>query len=133
MKKALKIGGLTLLGLFLIFGLSIGVKMWADIREAKDLAARDISAPDLAQVPDGTWTGQTEWGMLAVEAQVTVLDGTITSIELLRHDNGLGGKAEVITERILEAQGLDVDAISGATISSRAILHAVADALNNGQ
>lgn len=133
MKKALKIAGLVFLGLFLVFGTALGIQVWSGIQEAKTQAAQEIHAPDLAGVPNGTWRGQVEWGILTVEVDVTVEQGQITAIDLLKHDNGKGGRAEAITQHILAAQSLDVDAITGATLSSRAILNAVANALNNSQ
>ncbi len=133
MKKAFKIGGLAFLAIFLIFGASIGLKLWTGIREAKALAAEEISAPLLSQVPNGTWTGEVEWGVLEVEVAVTVNDGEITKLDLLKHDNGKGEAAEAIIADVLAAQSPDVDVISGATLSSRAILHAIANALNNSQ
>lgn len=133
MKKVLKIGVLVFLGLSLILAGTMGIKLWWGIREAKDLAAHEIRTPELASVSDGTWRGQVEWGILAVEVDVTMDAGEITAIELVKHENGRGSQAEKITEHILTAQSLDVDAVSGATLSSRAILNAVADALNNSQ
>jgi len=133
MKRVIKIGGLVFLALLLIFGATIGIQVWSGIRQAKTLAAEDISAPNLEDIPDGTWQGQVEWGMLAVTVDVTVAGGEITGIELVKHDNGRGEKAEIIIEDILAAQTLEVDTISGATLSSKAILHAIADAMNNSK
>lgn len=132
MKKAFKIGGLVLLTLFLIFGTTIGIKVMSGLKEVHTLAAQEIIAPDLVQVPDGTWRGKVEWGVLAVVVDVTVQAGEITAIQILQHDHGKGGKGEEVIDNILEAQSINIDAISGATLSSKAILNAVADALTRG-
>jgi len=61
-----------------------------------------------------------------------VQDHQIKEIELVRHDHGQGSSAEVIPDRILEAQSLEVDIVSGATASSKVILKAVENALTLG-
>jgi len=62
-----------------------------------------------------------------VEASVktTVKDGKITHIEMLEHFNGWGEEAEKVIDYIIEEQSLQVDSISGATVSSVAIKKAV--------
>jgi uncharacterized protein with FMN-binding domain len=55
----------------------------------------------------------------------------IKKIEIVRHLNGQGKPAEVIPDRVIEMQSLDVDIISGATYSSKVILKAIENALIN--
>lgn len=64
--------------------------------------------------------------------KVKVQNGTVTDIEILEHKNGRGGPAEIITDRIIEEQRIDVDAVSGATNSSIVIKKAVENALKAG-
>ncbi|QTX33854.1 FMN-binding protein [Aminithiophilus ramosus] len=61
--------------------------------------------------------------------RVTVEGGVVTAIDLLRHENGRGEKAEIVVDRVLAAQSLRVDAVSGATGSSKVILKAIERAL----
>jgi uncharacterized protein with FMN-binding domain len=89
-----------------------------------------ITNPDLNKVADGTYRGQSKVGPVRVTLDVTVQDKTIKDIDLIRHFNGLGKKAEVIIPRVIEAQSLEVDTISGATASSKAILQAIERALD---
>ena len=88
-----------------------------------------ITSPDLNTVADGTYRGTSRVGPVRVTLDVTVTDREITSIEIIRHFNGRGRRAEAIVPAIIEAQNLAVDVISGATGSSKAILKAVEDAL----
>ena len=88
-----------------------------------------ITSPDLNTVADGTYRGNARVGPVRVTLDVTVTDRTITAIEIIRHFNGRGRRAEVIVPAIIEAQSLDVDVVSGATGSSKAFLKAVEDAL----
>ncbi len=84
---------------------------------------------DLWQVPDGTYTGEKSVFPLHVIVRVSVRDHVITAIVLEKHDNGQGEAAEVLLDEILRAQSIDLDAVSGATYSSKVILLAVQDAL----
>ena len=53
----------------------------------------------------------------------------MTDIELIEHVNEKGAAAEVLPDRMLEEQRVDVDAVSGATSSSNVIRDAVYNAL----
>ena len=94
-----------------------------------NLDAIGITNPDLNRIADGSYQGNSRVGPVRVTLDVAVKDNTITSIQIIRHFNGRGKKAEVIVPRIIEAQSLEVEVISGATASSKAILKAVEDAL----
>jgi uncharacterized protein with FMN-binding domain len=88
-----------------------------------------ITSPDLSRVADGFYQGNAKVGPVRVTLDVAVQDGVITSIDIIRHFNGRGKKAEAIIPTIIEAQNLEVDVISGATGSSKAFLLAVENAL----
>jgi uncharacterized protein with FMN-binding domain len=94
-----------------------------------NLDAIVITSPDLSKVADGIYQGKAKVGPVRVTLDVAVRDGVITSIDIIRHFNGRGKKAEVIVPKIIEAQSLEVDVISGATGSSKAFLLAVENAL----
>ncbi len=87
---------------------------------------------DVAAVADGTYTGTGTGFKSEVSVEVTVSGGEITEIVILDHDDTASfwdqAEDETIT-RILEAQSLEVDAVSGATGSSIGIIEAVFDAL----
>jgi uncharacterized protein with FMN-binding domain len=88
-----------------------------------------INSPDLSTISDGVYRGNSKVGPVRVTLDVRVKDRVMTSIEIVRHFNGLGKKAEAIVPAIIGAQSLAVDVVSGATGSSKAILKAVENAL----
>lgn len=88
-----------------------------------------ISGFDLSEAQDGEYIGECDNRAVKVTVAVHVENNRITDINILRHDNGMGKTAEEITDRVLEAQSLDVDAVSGATFSSNTILKAIENAL----
>ena len=95
-----------------------------------DLDKITITNPDLSKIQNGTYQGNSTVGPVKVILDVTVVNGTISSIEIVKHRNGRGKSAEAIVPRIIEKQSLEVDVITGATASSKAILKAAEDALN---
>ena len=90
------------------------------------------SLPDMAGKNDGVYRGSYDLSgtPVKVTVDVTVQNQNITAVNIIRHFcSPIGKKAEKITERIIEQQSLDVDAVSGATGSSIAILKAIENAL----
>lgn len=106
----------------------LGFKLAANklISDAKALTIEEI---DLSNVKDGEYLGNYEIFPVKVSVKTTVKNGEITQIELLEHFNGKGAAAEKITDYIIEKQSLQIDAVSGATVSSIAIKKAVEDSL----
>jgi uncharacterized protein with FMN-binding domain len=88
-----------------------------------------ITNPDLSKISDGTYSGNSKVGPVRVTLDVSIKGHAITGIVIIKHFNGRGKKAEAIIPSVIEAQSLDVDVISGATGSSKAILQAVENAL----
>ena len=88
-----------------------------------------ITSPDLGGIADGNYRGSSKVGPVKVTLDVSMQGHAITAIQLIQHRNGRGKKAEAIVPKIIEAQSLNVDVISGATASSKAILLAAENAL----
>lgn len=78
----------------------------------------------------GTYSA-TVTGMHEMTVSVTVSEDTITDIKIDHEETpGIGEPATIsLPEEILEIQGLGVDTISGATLTSNAILEGVIDSL----
>jgi len=91
-----------------------------------------IDNVNLEQIPDGSYLGEYARGPVKVAVEVSVLNNQIENIAIREHQCGLGRKAEKIVAEVLGKQTLQLDAISGATLSSNAILKAVQVALDEG-
>jgi uncharacterized protein with FMN-binding domain len=88
--------------------------------------------PDLTPMADGVYRGNYDLSGVPVKVTLDVIiqNQNIIKIEIVEHSSSpIGKKAEKIVDRIIERQNLDVDVISGATASSKAILKAVENAL----
>ncbi|MDF2593433.1 MAG: hypothetical protein K0S75_2899 [Clostridia bacterium] len=87
-----------------------------------------ISSVDLSKMKDGTYEGSYKAFPVEAVVDVKISNHAIVGIDLVKHINGQGGDAEVIPDKVIEAQSLEVDFISGATYSSKVILKAIEDA-----
>ncbi|MFR5602206.1 MAG: FAD-dependent oxidoreductase [Lachnospiraceae bacterium] len=93
-------------------------------------AASQPAAADGKFIP-GTYTAKAT-GMGEMEVEVVVTEDTIESVTILSHNETPGISDLAISDipaNIVAAQGLGIDTVSGATISSNAILAAVTDCL----
>jgi uncharacterized protein with FMN-binding domain len=114
---------LTAMALFLLF-LAVSC--------VTNLAAIQAEMPDLSGKADGTYRGEYDLAGAPVKVTLDVhLRGeVITGIDIVRHFcSPIGKKAEKITAAVIAEQRLDVDVVTGATGSSKAILKAVEAAL----
>lgn len=85
----------------------------------------------VGRMVDGAYQGAATKGPVKAVVEVTVKGGRIAEIELLHHRRWRGGIAEkTIPERIVAAQSTRVDAVTGATVSSDAIMQAVQNAVS---
>ncbi len=113
-----------------IFGINYLISLY---NYKKIVSEIDIKSVDLSNVHDGTYTGSCDAIFVGAEVEVTVKDKKITDIKLLNHKTEKGKPAEVIVDDVKKKQSLQVDAISGATNSSKVILKAIENALESGE
>lgn len=125
---------LLIAGIVLVVLVALGAGGYALIRGQADRAADALTFQpvDMGQVADGTYEGTADARLVFVRAAVAVKDHAIQSVDILEHRNGLGAKAEAITGAMIAQNTYDVDVISGATLSSKAIQSAVDQALVQG-
>ena len=79
-----------------------------------------------------TYTGEGQGMGGAVTATVTIEEGKITAVTF-EHENETPGISDPafneMPQKFIDAQSYDVDVVSGATITSEAMIDAVAEAL----
>jgi len=98
------------------------------------LADVDLEAPEPEEEPaEGeVYTGTAEGFIDDITVEVTVLDGEITGIEVIEHDETpeyFDDAVPEILDRIIAAQSTEVDIVTGATGTSEGIMAAVDAAL----
>jgi len=85
---------------------------------------------------DGTYTGTARGYKPGLTVSVTVSGGKIVDIKITSHNESRGFYEvpfQVVPQEIIEEQSTSVDAVSGATRSSKGIMNAVANALQNAK
>lgn len=100
------------------------------LSSGQDAAGEDVDVDVLA---DGTYNGTADGHNGPLSVAVTVANGEITDIEVLEHSEtpGLSDPAfEDVVAAIIDTNSTDVDIVSGATVTSEAIMAAVANALS---
>ena len=97
--------------------------------------APSIKPINLSAVPDGTFRGSHRLTKINYQVDVIVKTHQIKDIRIIKEKNRVFEKkcalckAESLVQEVVNQQKLPVDAISGATQTSYAILKAIEDAL----
>jgi len=97
-------------------------------------AVKVFDALDLARIPDGTYSGDSLSYAGPLQVAVTIAKGRIEEVKVTRYqDKQYFGALTDTPKQIVEKQGVKgVDAITGATITSQAVINATAKALASG-
>jgi len=106
MKNWKRIGILTVI---LVFALSVSALAWND----------------------GVYVGKANGHNGPLSLEVTVTDGKIAAIKVLEHKEtpNISDAGFKVADTIIAKQSLKVDTVSGATVTSKAVIAAVKDAL----
>lgn len=129
-KKIISVIILLFLLICLICG-AVYLKNVADYKRA--IGETTFDEIDIADVSDGIYIGEYDVNFIYAKVEVTVENGKIVSINILKHRHERGKAAETIIDKIIDEQKIDVDAVSGATNSSTVIKKAVENALKGEQ
>ena len=126
-KKKIIIGVVAFLGVVvLVFAYNFGQM----IREIARVMDAPLAEHDLSRVADGAYAGKTTYMGSAFEVEVKVKDHRVTGIDVLKDDDSeYANNAAAVLANVVEKQTLEVDAVSGATTTSKVLLNAVNDAL----
>lgn len=118
----------------ILIGGVYGIKNMLELKKYKEIISGiNIEQIDLSKVKDGNYTGNFDAVYIEAEVNVKVENHKIIDVELVKHKNERGKNAEIIPQRVVQAQSLQVDAVSGATNSSKVILKAIENALKSGE
>lgn len=90
-----------------------------------------INHVDTSQIKDGVYKGEYSGGRWSNEVDVTIETGKVAKINIIK--TVLFEKPEVtsaLLKNVIEKQGVDIDVISGSTVTSKAYLKAIENALS---
>lgn len=133
--------GCAIVLLIVLVAVAVGGAIgWSYIaREHREARSLPLNAVDFDRLKDdGVYHGAYEGGMYkwrANECDVTVTNGRVTDIQLAgTQDPGAQNTDyEMLYDRVIEAQSLQVDTISSATLTSKGWLQCVENALLQAQ
>ena len=126
MKKVIVIFGVFTIGVLLFFG--------GCSSEGRRIREYELPKLDLSQNQDGIYKGQFSYKNTAYIVEVIIKKHEITDIKILSsQENKYDKKALAVLGRVIEKQSLDVDAVSGATTSSKFYLIAIYNALTGAE
>lgn len=127
MKKLLKV----IFIVFLIFMLAViggAFYLTRGLSEGSKLTINEIK-PSL--LSDGSYNGSYNSGRWSNKLKVTVKDGKITEIQVVKDVTFPESECTVeLFKKVIEKQSTKVDAVSGATVTSKAYLKSIENALN---
>ena len=124
--KVLKIIGL----IFLLFIIIASLSMFYLTKGLEEVLNVGINPVDLSGIEDGVYSGSYDLGRWANELKVTVENHKITDIQI-QEDVKFAQPEESsqLFQRVIKEQNTTVDAISGATVTSKAYLKSIENAL----
>lgn len=104
----------------------------AETTTAAQRKAPETQAPETEAVgiPDGTYEGQGTGKGGTIKVELTIKDSQITDIKVLEHQEtpGYADAMDKLRETMIATNQIDVDMVSGATLSSTGFLEAVNNA-----
>jgi len=117
-------------GLFVLACFCQGSVQASDVERIKNMEISDV---DLSSVPDGEYIGEVPFRQYMYRVKVTVESAKIKNIEVLENGtcNQYAEKGLGVVPRMLEKQSPKVDAVTGATVTSKALMKAVERALTD--
>ncbi len=133
-KSILKGCFITLLILVVVLGAAGGIGWSLLTKEHREAASLPLNKVDFDRLSDGKYHGVYAGGMYKWrfnECDVTVTNGKVTDINLTASaDPGKeNANAEMLYDRVIQAQSLQVDTISGGTLTSKGYLQCIENAL----
>ncbi|MFH1309915.1 MAG: FMN-binding protein [Candidatus Omnitrophota bacterium] len=102
------------------------------VYEAKEIMNMQIDEMDLSNVPDGIYAGEEKYMAFVCKVNVTVKKNRIVDIAVFEgRESEYIERAKEVADRVIENQSLEVDTVTGATVTSKAILKAIEKALKS--
>jgi uncharacterized protein with FMN-binding domain len=99
-------------------------------QELVNVRNMSIGSPPIGEIPNGAYRGAYAYGSFEYVVEVSIADGRIMGIKAIANrDTSHARSAEGVFPRIIDAQTPDVDAVTGATTTSKALMKAVENAL----
>ncbi|HKK83169.1 MAG TPA: FMN-binding protein [Atribacterota bacterium] len=116
----------------LIVGAGMLIYLTKDLSKYRKMVINDV---DLTKIEDGVYEGEFSGGRWKNKLEVMIQDHRIDDIKLIKASStaGMDDIGEKIFQKVEEKQSLEVDAVSGATVHTKAVLKSIENALSEDQ
>ncbi|MHB8097053.1 MAG: FMN-binding protein [Erysipelotrichaceae bacterium] len=126
MKKGLKV----ILGIIGVFVLGVLIMAFILMNGMNTAQALELNQINLAQIDDGKYVGTYETTRWTNSVEVTVKDHKITDVIIVKDVMiALEGLSDRLFKKVMDKQSIEVDIETGATITSKAYLKAIENAI----
>lgn len=89
-----------------------------------------IEPLDFTSLKDGEYAGEYVAGRHSSKVKARVESGRVTGIDIVQEISYAGEVQRHVVNKVMETQSLEVDTVSGATVTTRAALKAIENALS---
>jgi uncharacterized protein with FMN-binding domain len=129
MKKSIILSSIIIMAVSI--SVLCGCSGYKEMKQVRNMSIKEI---DLSTVSAGKYRGDFSYGGFTYEVEVSIKGHRIDNITILKNIDSIYAKeAETVIDRVLYSQSLNVDAVSGATTTSKALLKAVEGALSKAR
>ncbi len=98
-----------------------------------EIRTMEIGGVDFEKLVDGIYQGEYSYSSTTCKVEVEIEKQKVKNIEVLSSgESKYAKKAEEVLDRVKEKQTLQVDVVTGATTTSKALLKATYNALRKG-
>lgn len=125
-RKALLIVGIVLVAL-------VGLMAIGAFSGMSYVRRMTVSPVDLAAIADGVYTGSFKRGRFSYSVEVRVKDHRIEAVRSTGAGPAANPLMEQIFGRIIQEQNVRIDAVSGASLTTKAVSKAVENALTRAK
>ncbi|MCR4436073.1 MAG: FMN-binding protein [Clostridiales bacterium] len=123
-------GALIVLAVLVLIAGGFGFYITRGLAEGAKVTLNSV---DLAGIQDGDYKGSYKLGRWSNEVEVTVKDHKISDIRILKDVRfPLKDVTDKMIQEVIEKQDVNVDVVSGATVTSKAYLKSIENALSGG-
>lgn len=112
-----------------VIAVALGFAGWAfvDVIRYNELVIRNVDLPNIA---DGVYEGSFEGGRFSNSLEITVKDHEIVDIKMLKSSTSQEDICRRIYAKVIGKQSLEIDTVSGATVTTLTTLKAIENALS---
>ncbi|MCU0544179.1 MAG: FMN-binding protein [Oscillatoriaceae cyanobacterium Prado104] len=129
-KKPLQINRKATLVIGAVVAIAVALYLYQQNVVLQSYRRQPVAPVNLATVADGTYRGEETGGGFTYAVDVTVAQHQITRIDIISNRSALYPLlAEGVTRKVIRAQKVDLDGVTGATTTSKSLLLAIEDAL----